>query len=689
VTKGSGTGLSFGSQSGTGLYTPASRDRTSLVQNLTDGSWVETQPDGLRLIYKPVNVTPGTYSNSGWGYAQNLLGHGYIRPHLGAPASGPLSSQANQPAWLTLDREASYGPPPGSSYSADGMGSPLDQAAGAVPETPWLSLPLGSPCGGGGGGNAAPSGAGCTNPSASPTLPSTNGNLPGASYQVNLGTGNLVVSLGTPSAGSSDPSVKFFYNSLAAASSGTAQASEYGAGWTGLYRQRVDGAATAAWLGAIVNPANQRWTLTRDTQSRVQAIVDPLLRRTTFTYNSSGWANLTVPGWANLSVPGWASLQVDALSSVTDSGGRVTNFNVDGNGNLVRVTPPGSAPVTMVYDSGHLLTAWVNPLLDRTSFAYDGSGRVSRITSPNGQSTSFAYLTGRTRVTDPKGNLWTLTLDGSGNVRQALDPQGIVTSYSWDTLQKLLSFRDGRGYRTTYTYSSMADNSARLAGVQRPIGQWQFAYNSSTGKLGSITDPNGNRSSLTWDGSGNRSTLTNALNQQYAYKYSTLGQMTAAVDPLGHRISYVYDGNARRSAVANALNQRTSYAFNTSGQVSSVTDPLNHVSNTRFDSSDKLLSMTDANGNTTTQVYDPNGRQVASVNPLNSRWTSVYDPGGRLVAAQHSCGNTRLRSLPNRLGQGDRLEGFTSETFMVPVKRISVVEPLGCVLSTDAESLLT
>ena len=282
VTKGSATALSFNNRSGAGLYQPQTRARTSLQQNTTDGSWIETQPDGSQLLYGPPSATPGTFSNASWGYSQNLLGAGYQRPWMGTAVSTPNSSEASQPALLPLDRESSYGPPNKSSFSADGMITPMDQAMGAVSAIPWFTLPAGTPSGG--AGNACASGAcccsccdsyvapsdfgpdtlcpppeavpGCCAPATSPSSYSCcSSPAPSSTYQMNLSSGNLLMTLAPASAGSSSPAVGLFYNSLAAAAG---LSSAYGAGWTNLYQQRVDGASTAAWLKALVNPAGQR-----------------------------------------------------------------------------------------------------------------------------------------------------------------------------------------------------------------------------------------------------------------------------------------------------------------------------------------------------------------------------------------------------------------------------------------------
>src|SRR5262249_9056839 len=156
-----------------------------------------------------------------------------------------------------------------------------------------------------------------------------------------------------PPAGTADSPVALFYNSL------SKEDTEYGYGWTGLYRQRVESGTSKAWLSALENHAGATWRLTRCGDARVKTITDPFDQRTTFNYDTS-----------------------QKLSGVVDSGGRSTDVRVNATGDLDLVTWPDSTETQLVYGKGHLLTAWVSPDEGRTTYAYDACRRVTRVTSP-------------------------------------------------------------------------------------------------------------------------------------------------------------------------------------------------------------------------------------------------------------------------------------------------------------------
>jgi len=171
------------------------------------------------------------------GYTRNLLCADYALPHPGDPLDCPAAdAQARQPALCTLDLEAACGPcqpvhapctpapnqPP--VYATDPTANILDRALAVTRGwLRWFSWPLG------GAGFAA------------------------ALADVNFNSGNLVLSLRAPNAGTADPPLQFTYNSQ------STEQTEYGYGWTGLYRQRVLVDGHIAWLYKMENHAGLRW----------------------------------------------------------------------------------------------------------------------------------------------------------------------------------------------------------------------------------------------------------------------------------------------------------------------------------------------------------------------------------------------------------------------------------------------
>ena len=199
---------------------------------------------------------------------RNLLSRQYGLPPVGAAVNCPAAEgQASQPAqcsieqegWAEIGQHVTVTAPPFSaaplSYSLDGAASGLDRAVGIARRlVRGYNFPL------------PPVTATCA--------------LFAGSAQLNLSNGNLVISFRLPSATPADPPLIFYYNSF------SRDPSEYGYGWTGLYRQYVTQGWLPTWLESLRNTAGKCWNIVRDDSGRVETIWDPYGQWTTFTYGS-------------------------------------------------------------------------------------------------------------------------------------------------------------------------------------------------------------------------------------------------------------------------------------------------------------------------------------------------------------------------------------------------------------------
>ncbi len=264
--------------------------------------------------------------------------------------------------------------------------------------------------------------------------------------------------------------------------------------------------AGALSLQYIQNPAGQRWTVTYDGSGRVSFITDPMTRRTTLTYDATS----------------------GKITSILDPFGRATTITVNGSGDLVQVLSPELCVTSMVYDSGHRMTAWINPLGDRTSFAYGTSQLV--LTSPLSAVTTLVSspvsggafrprIPGSTftNVTSASGSVATLSFDTNGNLVGATDAVGNITSYSWDVTGHLLSIGDGVGNVTSFGYVTNATNKIEyLSSITQPLGGiFTYTYNSS-GQVSALTDQLGppRRSCGIRPGCGARRSMRRAIGRR-------------------------------------------------------------------------------------------------------------------------------------------------------------------------------
>ena len=90
------------------------------------------------------------------------------------------------------------------------------------------------------------------------------------------------------------------------------------------------------------------------------------------------------------------------LNSITDPSGRVTQFNVNGNGDLVSLKQPDNETYNFVYD-GHRMTDKTAPSGDVTQYTYAANGTASSSTKPGGETYSFQASLAKSSSYDANG----------------------------------------------------------------------------------------------------------------------------------------------------------------------------------------------------------------------------------------------------------------------------------------------
>ena len=93
-------------------------------------------------------------------------------------------------------------------------------------------------------------------------------------------------------------------------------------------------------------------------QPRLETIIDPCGGRTTYAYE----------GALN-----------KKIKSITDPAGRVTEFKVDSNNNLIKFTSPELCVTSLTYDGEHRITSITDPEGNRYTFGYDSSSKLDEI----------------------------------------------------------------------------------------------------------------------------------------------------------------------------------------------------------------------------------------------------------------------------------------------------------------------
>lgn len=291
------------------------------------------------------------------------------------------------------------------------------------------------------------------------------------------------------------------------------------------------------------------------------------------------------------------------------------------------------------YPSSAVGAAWM--------FSYGMSlsdrGADITVTNANGSQTPFSQTIGGGFVPPPRV-LATLVHNEDGSWTYTVRAR---TIYAFDSSGKLTTVSDLNGNTTTLAYNG----SGQVASATDDAGRsFTFAYNGS-GQLTSVSDSSGRSVGYGYDGSGNLTTVTDVRGSQWQYTYDSNHHLLTERDANGNVVlTNTYDSFGRVLTQADALSRTTSYSYSntsesTSDEITKVTNPRGFVTEYDYDSAGQLVKETRALGTTSaatwTYAYDPYVLGLASVTDPNGHTTlATYDHQGNVTSTTSAMGRT-------------------------------------------------
>ena len=314
---------------------------------------------------------------------------------------------------------------------------------------------------------------------------------------------------------------------------------------------------------------------------------------------------------------------------ITDPRGIISTMRYDGlTGNLLTSsadTANFNATSQFTYTSTGLLATGINPLGALTTYTYNTTGDLTQIIHDVGhlnQTTGFTYdkVGNVLSETDPNGNVTANVYDADRRLISSLSPTtpgaafGVTTAYSYDAVGQLLQ-----------TIQSSAGTLLR---------QTSTTY-SPTGKVLTVTDPNGHVTISTYDGADRLASVTDPVGRVTNFAYDALSRKLSVSNPAFTsplvQMSYTPDGLL--ASLTNANSYTTSYTPDGFDRLSTTTYPNSSTEVLTYDADNNILTRQTRVGSTITYTYDTLNRLSTKSAPSEATVTNSYDLAGHLISA--------------------------------------------------------
>jgi RHS repeat-associated protein len=442
------------------------------------------------------------------------------------------------------------------------------------------------------------------------------------------------------------------------------------------------------------SPSRDEVDTSYDADGRVQSVTNPYrsgdpVYATSYTYDALNrktlvqepdgnvlqtcYDGLASTGQSNCS-PNASSLSSESWTDTTDESGNHWQHVSDALGRLVAVVEPGLYATNYTYDALGNLTA-VSQLGNGTtdtprtrSFTYNSLSRLLTSTNPEtGQICYGQWSGGAVGAGTCQGGY-----DANGNLLYKTDARGLTLAYTYDALNRL-TFRTASDGSPIAAFGYDGNNE-----YGTPLSNFGITSNNAIGRMSLQSNQVNAAAAYSYDPMG-RLVLQNTVTPYIpswgtltSAQYDLAGNMTSLTYPDGQAISQTFDAAGRLSSVNNAaVNASYSYlnvnSYDAAGHVTSYTDGSGTTMTEAFNNRQQPISLSYTSAITPTPPlwskslqWTPNGNLSTAVdNVLGMTRQFTYDNLNRLMSAQDYTGTgASLLPNPNGLSQSFSYDSF-------------------------------
>lgn len=393
-------------------------------------------------------------------------------------------------------------------------------------------------------------------------------------------------------------------------------------------------------ISAIIDKRGSRWTYEYDDVGNQTASIDPLGRRTTNVFDAA-----------------------NRLTSTTDPSGVTTAFTYDSNSNLKKVTNQLGREWLMDYDLSNRLVKTTDPLGRDARLNYNADGDLTSAVSPSGRTARYQYdargqLLQAKDATDKKidysydfrGNMVTMkdkrgftttfTYDLLDRVTSVTNPLGEISSMSYTDTGKIASSIDALGRTTSYVY----DELDRATTINYPDAQINYTYDNLS-RLTQVTDSQTGSIQWAYDAQDMVTSETTA-NGTVSYSYNAAGQRESLTVPNSLPVNYTYDTGGRLQKISQGTEEFT-YSYDALSRLSGLARPNGVSTSFAYDIVNRVERMTHAGASGNLEdyrfAYNSND-EIQAITTLNSSHLSptpkaASQPDGANRSAQFANAN--------------------------------------------------
>jgi len=305
-------------------------------------------------------------------------------------------------------------------------------------------------------------------------------------------------------------------------------------------------------------------------------------------------------------------------------------------------TPEGSSPFLNLLPSGEISLTFIglpwNPdrfiltNMEGIAYSYHEDQGLTGIEDRNGNTLEYAS----SGITHSAGPAVVFDRDAEGRITTITGPGGEIWSYDYSAEGDLISVTDPGGSTTTFDYDPA--NPHYLTTVTDPFGRMgiRFEYDED-GRLAAVIDEFGNREEQSWDPAALTGTITDRNGNITSLIYDERGNVLTATDPLGNVTTFKYEDERHPDIETEIITENTSirYTLNEFGLPTATYygDSRFPDFRTKYNANGQVIEETFFGDHFEKSTYDEKGNLLTRRGALSGSWEDLtYTPEGQVAS---------------------------------------------------------